>query len=67
MRRVGFLLAALDCHLSGDLTFGVSGVMSDPLKTVRYEVQIVLYKEYSSKDKSVFNDPAPRLHQFIEG
>ena len=45
-RRVGVLLAALDRHLSGDLTFGVSGLMSDPFNTVCYEVQLIRYKGY---------------------
>ena len=45
MRRVGVLLAALDRHLLGDLTFGVSVLMSDPFNTVCYEVQFILYKE----------------------
>ena len=67
MRRVGVLLAAFDRHLSGDLTFGVFRLMSDPFNTVCYEVQFILYKGYWFKDTSVFNEPVPLLHQFIKG
>jgi hypothetical protein len=43
-RHVGVLLAALNRHLSGDLTFGVSGLMSDLFNIVFCEIKFALYQ-----------------------